>query len=54
MLDIGAGIEWNIWRKLSLGTGYSHINLDIENSKANGCKGEYEYHGIWSYLALTF
>ena len=54
MLEIGAGLEWNVWRKLSLGASYSHINMDIEDTNANGGKGEYEYDGIWGYLALTF
>lgn len=54
MLELGAGLEWNVWRKLSLGAGYSHIDMDIENTNANGGKGEYKYDGLWAYLALTF
>lgn len=54
MLEIGAGLEWNVWRKLSVGASYSHINMDIEDTNANGGKGEYEYDGVWAYLALTF
>ncbi|MGD8977353.1 MAG: hypothetical protein PVG91_07085 [Gammaproteobacteria bacterium] len=54
MLELGAGLEWNVWRKLSLGASYSHIDMDIEDTNANGGKGEYEYDGVWGYLALTF
>jgi len=54
MLELGATLEWNVWRRLSLGAGYAGIDVDIEDQSANGGKGEYEYNGIWAYLALTF
>lgn len=54
MLELGGGLEWNVWRGLSLGAGYAHIDMDIEDTNDNGGKGEYEYQGLWAYLGITF
>jgi hypothetical protein len=53
ILELGAGLEWHAWRRLSLGASYSRIDLDVENKKNNGGKGEYLYDGLWAYLAVA-
>ncbi len=53
MYDLDAALEWSLWRNLSLGGGYSRIEFDIENKSASGGRGEYEYDGLWLYLAVT-
>ena len=53
MYDLGAALEWNLWRNLSLGGGYSRIEFDIEDKSAGGGRGEYEYDGLWLYVAVT-
>ena len=53
ILELGVGVEWNAWRRLSLGAGYSRIDLDVENKKRNGGRGEYLYDGLWAYLAVA-
>ncbi len=52
MFDLGAGLEWKLGRRLSLGGGYSRLEFDIEDKSPGGGRGEYEYDGLWLYVAL--
>ena len=53
ILELGAAVEWNVWSRFSLGAGYSRIDLDVENKKSNGGRGEYLYDGLWAYLGVA-
>jgi hypothetical protein len=53
IIELGAGVEWNVWSRLSLGAGYSRIDLDVENKKSNGGRGEYVYDGLWVYAGVA-
>lgn len=53
ILELGAALEWNAWSRFSLGAGYSRIDLDVENRKSNGGRGEYLYDGIWAYVGIA-
>ena len=53
IIELGAGVEWTVWSRLSLGAGYSRIDLDVENKKSNGGRGEYVYDGLWVYAGVA-
>ena len=53
IIELGAGVEWNVWSRLSLGAGYSRIDLDVENKKCNGGRGEFVYDGLWVYAGVA-